>query len=355
MFSAAMQDNGLAKIWGEDPTTGAGGANVVDDAFYRWFIPSGPFPFLPGGQNIRTAWRQTIRTGKHAGELIEDYGVARDANAFKTLDDVINHGATQLANITTDLAAQSANTRGSVYLQSKSRLDFAIGSAIGFDATVTDTDSVEVVLDGQLVNTQQLGVRAATLVHIDTGVSADTLRLYTFELHGLRNGVRVWRAFASARAIPQYTILPASGLTLDFSTGSADPLTIYTQMGSPLDGWHVSNDTLTTSRDNSNYADDTSSNAVLFLDLTGRTSLSLKLHAAIDTQKNYDFFRIFTVVNGQRTLLAEFSGFVPSGNLSYDLSALGALAGQKAQIDFQFSSDDWGNLDGVHLDHIALR
>src|SRR5262249_41123179 len=82
MFTAAMQDNGLAKVWGEHETTGAGGAAVVADADYRSLIPVGqpnPFSPLPNGQYMRSAWFQTIRAGKHAGELVEDFGVTRDA------------------------------------------------------------------------------------------------------------------------------------------------------------------------------------------------------------------------------------------------------------------------------------
>jgi hypothetical protein len=354
MFSASMQDNALAKLWGEDATTGAGGANVETDSYFRGLIPAGqnnPFSPLPGGQIMRVAWRQAVRVGMHAGELIEDFGVARDENALKTSDDVLNHGATQLEHITSDLAALSTSRLGSIYLQETSLVDIAVGNTIGFDATIADTDSVEVLRDGQLLTTQSVGVGAAQLVHIDTGVAASSTGLYSFELHGLRNGARVWRAFATARAVPPYAPLPANGLSLDFSTGNADPLVIYTQEVSPLDGWHVQNGKLTTTR-GTNYLDDTLSDAVLFVDLTGRTSLNLNLHGSIDTEPGFDFFRIYTVVAGQRTLVAELSGHLGDRDLSYDLSA---LAGQKAQIDFQLSSDSAVNFTGVFLDHISLQ
>jgi hypothetical protein len=140
-------------------------------------------------------------------------------------------------------------------------------------------------------------------------------------------------------------------LTLDFSTGSADPLAIYTQQVSPLDGWHVRNGRLTTTR-NTNYADDTLSDAVLFVDLTGRASVTLKLQASIDTEPGFDFFRIYAIVDGQRTLVGELSGHLGDQDLSYNLSA---LAGHKAQIDFQFTSDSAVDFSGVELDRISLQ
>jgi C-terminal processing protease CtpA/Prc len=352
MFTASMQDNGLAQIWGEDFTTGAGGANVITDATFRSFLPDGPnnpFPVLPNGQVMRDAWRQTVRVGSHAGQLIEDYGVLRDQDGTKTMNDVLHPSASQLGRITTALAALSSAARGSVYMQTSGVLDVGVGAPVGFDATVADTDGIDVVVDGKIVAHQSLALGPAQLVHINVAPMTE-LGLYRVELRGLRAGVRVWRAFATVRVVPPYAPLPAGGLSLDFSSGSAAPLAIYTQYVPLADGWHVQNGKLTTTR-GTHYVDNTDSDAVLFVDLTARTSVSLKLHAKVQTEDTFDFFNIYTVVDGKRTLIDSLTGEAER-DLSYDLSA---LAGHQAQIDFEFTSDTGVTAAGVYLDHISLQ
>jgi hypothetical protein len=347
-----MQDNGAARIWGEDLKTGAGGANVVTDTYFRQLVPAGqpnPFPALPGGQQMRVAWRQEIRAGKNAGRLIEDYGVTRDDAAVKTRDDLLHAGQAQLDRITRDLAARARKSRGSIYLQQPGLTSIAAGASIAFAATVADTDVVEFVLDGNVVGRSRISVGPAQLVQLDSGLVATEPRFYDFELRGLRNGVRVWRAFASARSEAPYLALPAAGLSLDFDDGTTAPLALYAR-GKDA-GWIVRNGALTTAR-GATYADLTFSDAVLFVDATDRSSLTLDLDATINTERDFDFFTIYTVVDGKRSVLAELSGALGERALSYDLSA---FAGHEVQIGFQFTSDDFVNTSGVYIDEVRLR
>ncbi|KAI9102863.1 hypothetical protein DFS34DRAFT_413411 [Phlyctochytrium arcticum] len=94
-FSAGMQDNSAAIIFGEDPQTGAGGANVFDHSTsLRELAPTifKPLPFegslgkdernktmpIPGTGGMRVAIRQAVRIGRNAGEILEDAGVKVD-------------------------------------------------------------------------------------------------------------------------------------------------------------------------------------------------------------------------------------------------------------------------------------
>lgn len=110
IFSASMQDNGLAKIWGEHNKTGAGGANVVTtDFFLSLNLPSGTIQPLPYGQSMRVSWRQSIRVGESAGQVLEDWGVVRDESAIKTYEDVIETDASILRRITSDLGWEASD------------------------------------------------------------------------------------------------------------------------------------------------------------------------------------------------------------------------------------------------------
>ncbi|KAJ3065410.1 hypothetical protein HK102_007906 [Quaeritorhiza haematococci] len=78
LFAAGFQDYDIGPVFGEDPTTGGGGANVVDvNHFLSTWLPA-VFKPLPGGQNMGVSWRQSVRTGRNAGKLIEDVGVQSD-------------------------------------------------------------------------------------------------------------------------------------------------------------------------------------------------------------------------------------------------------------------------------------
>jgi C-terminal processing protease CtpA/Prc len=78
IFASYMQDSHAGVIYGEDPQTGAGGANVVQHKnFFTKYLPE-VFQNMPGGQDMRIGWRQAIRSGKNAGKLIEDHGVYAD-------------------------------------------------------------------------------------------------------------------------------------------------------------------------------------------------------------------------------------------------------------------------------------
>ncbi len=82
MFIAGFQDHGLGEIIGLHGNTGAGGANVWSHRLLR-FLEGGrgeqsPFRQLPDGADLRIAIRRTLRVGAHAGELVEDFGVATD-------------------------------------------------------------------------------------------------------------------------------------------------------------------------------------------------------------------------------------------------------------------------------------
>ncbi|KAI9102865.1 hypothetical protein DFS34DRAFT_692350 [Phlyctochytrium arcticum] len=94
-FCAGMQDNGAAIIFGEDPQTGAGGANVLDhEEELQVLAPTSfkPLPFqgslgkdednntipIPDTSGMRVAIRRAVRIGRNAGKILEDVGVQVD-------------------------------------------------------------------------------------------------------------------------------------------------------------------------------------------------------------------------------------------------------------------------------------
>lgn len=98
MFSAIVQDHESGMVFGEDSTTGAGGANNVDyNRFMNRFMnPSGVgLKSLPGGQNFGFSFRQYIRQGKNNGEILEDLGVISDTKIPRSIEDIISDSSSQ--------------------------------------------------------------------------------------------------------------------------------------------------------------------------------------------------------------------------------------------------------------------
>lgn len=108
IFACDMQDNNAAVIWGEDPTTGAGGASVMTQSV---LAQQASFTFKKmNGVSMRFPWTQIVRIGKNKGKLIENSGCFSDKIAQKTPSDIIDGGVSQFDKITRDLAERSNNS-----------------------------------------------------------------------------------------------------------------------------------------------------------------------------------------------------------------------------------------------------
>lgn len=92
IFAAGFQDHGIGPVLGLAEYTGAGGANVWTHDLLRQLLPARNTPLkpLPRQAAFRVAIRRTTRVGAHAGELLEDLGVASDEIHHITPDDLLN-------------------------------------------------------------------------------------------------------------------------------------------------------------------------------------------------------------------------------------------------------------------------
>jgi hypothetical protein len=201
MFTAGMQDNGLATIWGEDRHTGGGGANVVDQTWFGAVLPpdnQGPFQPLPGGQSMRVAWRDAIRVGLHDGEILEDYGVTADRNAGLTVSDVLNGGTGQIAAIARDLGRQAQREhvgRGVLHDDGDDTvINVTAGTKLAIPATVTGTSRVEMIIEGTPLGGQEIDKAGDVVLSPCEPVTA-TPGYHQVEIRGTWHGEPVWRVF----------------------------------------------------------------------------------------------------------------------------------------------------------------
>ncbi|MBC3872964.1 S41 family peptidase [Undibacterium flavidum] len=158
LFTCAMRDNAAATIYGEDPKTGAGGANVIQHSFFADY-GSAPFQALPGGVTMRVSWRQSIRSGLAAGTMIEDQGCNADVQVPRTLADLSNGDQTQFDKIADDLLAKTPSK--SYYRNLTDGSFIPVGDTItsssntvNLNLQVANTDLVKVYVDNVLASVQ---------------------------------------------------------------------------------------------------------------------------------------------------------------------------------------------------------
>ena len=92
IFAAGFQDHRIGPVLGVAGHTGAGGANVWTHALLRQLLHArnAILEPLPRQASFRVAVRRTTRVGAHAGELLEDLGVASDTIHPITIDDLLH-------------------------------------------------------------------------------------------------------------------------------------------------------------------------------------------------------------------------------------------------------------------------
>ncbi|MGR5500226.1 S41 family peptidase [Vibrio sp. DNB22_10_4] len=106
LFTCSMQDNDAAVIYGADPKTGAGGANIISYNFF-YGSPTGIHTPLPLGIDMDFSFRQAVRFGHHAGQIIEDYGCTADVDISPTPEDLTNGNHTMLTKVLEGLKNQA--------------------------------------------------------------------------------------------------------------------------------------------------------------------------------------------------------------------------------------------------------
>ncbi|MES2526778.1 MAG: S41 family peptidase [Bdellovibrionota bacterium] len=342
MFSASMQDLGAGIIVGEDPNTGAGGANNWQHSLFTTELPEnaqGPFKKLPGGVAIGFSYRQTTRTGLHAGEVIEDVGVKADMIVEATTDD-LDTSEVQLRTITRKLAEEAGKFTSSVEMKVPSP-DIKLGSRPSVYMKWENTTSIDIRENG--LNKGSIEIEPFSEgreIVIPEFVSTVTTENKSLELIGRADGKRVWRKIVNIRTVPEsITLSAAQPLSLDFNE-SMKPLVVYNKNSPAEKGWKVKDGALKIS-EAGNYASNLSSAATLFA--KNKDATTLKFTASIDSEQDYDFFDVYIVVNGVPSEnLVSISGSIAAKEYSVDLTP---YKGKDIEIRFAFNSD--GNKEGT--------
>ncbi|MBO3752775.1 hypothetical protein J5X84_42570 [Streptosporangiaceae bacterium NEAU-GS5] len=166
LFAAGFQDNGIGTVIGQDPTTGAGGANVWKTARLLQSMndrPDSPYRPLPSGAEFSVAIRRMLRVGPNTGTPVEDFGVRPDVVVPATRADVVGQDADLLARAAEELSRMKPRRFEALVTEGPT------GVAVTVDAH--GVDRADIVLDGRPM--ASLDVGAGTVSTMVSGTVRD--------------------------------------------------------------------------------------------------------------------------------------------------------------------------------------
>lgn len=354
MFSASMQDLGAGIIVGEDLNTGAGGANNWNLQTILANLPEGnkgPFKPLPGGLNIGFSFRQTLRTGLHAGEYIEDTGVKADMVVEASTDD-LDTSEVQLRKISRKLAEEALKFRSWVKMEDMPSMDVKLNERPTVKMKWEFTDSVDVRVNGiikgsiDLENSQTEGRDVIIPEFLSTATPANSF----VELLGKSFGDRVWRKVLNIRTVPENILLGrANPLSMDFES-TLNPFVVYNINSASDKGWQIGNGQLRIGA-GAEYEPNVTSHAALFAKIADDSTLSFQ--ASVNSEQDYDKLFVSVYSGGEVfTLIDGISGDLPMKEYSFDLSK---FKGKNVEIRFEFQSDGSVQGTGVKIDNLSIK
>ncbi|KAJ2997393.1 hypothetical protein HDV02_005590 [Globomyces sp. JEL0801] len=335
-FSAAMQDNDAALIFGEDLQTGAGGANVLDYDNVVTAANSADFPPLPfkgkmlNPMGMTLSFGQGIRVGKYNEQLIENYGVAADVVVRPSLDDIKKQSSdSQFDRIAAKLSEYGAQ-RQKNDLFFKSNFDYELkafaNEPIKFSVQSTGLKKISVTdliapSDKTQVSIADVKARQTSTFNIEHTLAPGN---YPFGFTAV-NGIRIANPL---------TLVNTKLYTYNLGISLANPeVNAWVKKDN---GYQIGGDS---------YNGEINSN--LEFSLAPAKTVTLEVDAIYDSYPGYDFFSIrYYDDKGANDLLKPVAG-VGKVATKYTFKPVGNF-----QVSFQFTSLGGGRI--VRLNSVSL-
>lgn len=355
-FSCHMQDSGIGFVFGEEPRTGAGGANVFEHSLLAQFVPT-VFTPLPNTHRARVSFGQGVRSGLNEGSFIEDFGCEADLLVSPRLSDLLDGGENQIIKITSALRYLSffPRYRSSVRASSNDFLQLRTRGNLGFPLEVRNTPKIRITINDEVVDEiytrRFFGTSTVDYSFPDSLVIGNT---NTVLFEGVSySGKRLWNLKRQVVVLEEPVVVGTDGLEIDFAAAtSVAPFSIVNS--NPAEnGWNLVTPSLEIGY-NPTYADNVNSDALLSVDLTALPSAQLSFNLEYDTEVGFDFVDVFvTDSEGGNTSLLRESGTQALQTYDFDISEFAGKAG--VQIHFRFNSDGGVVAPGVRLQRISIR
>ncbi|KAI8820971.1 uncharacterized protein EV422DRAFT_528592 [Fimicolochytrium jonesii] len=363
-FSASMQDHGFT-VFGEDATTGAGGANVIEhQANLQAWAPSiyKPLPYQEldsngkarlGVSNFRVAWRQTIRTGPNKGKLIEDAGIKSTYQLRPTVQDFVADDAKGVSSQFDRIAkyfktnSNEQKKAGLLFQASLNATTVTVGKTFTIPFTSQKINTIELRDANNKVvtktNPTPVDQKHKGTLEVVNGVA--TLGRSLFTIQGFNGNQRVLITRREFTVIPNTSAYLKVAAGQKYTLGSKDE-SAYTHVynnptNNAADAWQYKNGKLVLGN-GIKYKSNVESALKIFVNLPASSKLSATFD--VDSEKDYDYFFVTaTDASGNTVELYRTSGTVAatatwpipfSGNvyLSIEFTSDGGVVGRGATV-----------------------
>ncbi len=356
LFAAGMQDHAAATVIGTHHATGAGGANVMEYGSFRAVFggtnnSDNPFVSLPGNQSFRVSWRQTIRVGKNAGKLIENYGITPDIVIPYKRDDLAGGESREvMRSIHREIDKLLPRYKSSIALVSSVRM--SNGERAAWVEKVKGVDSVDVMLDGVVVESYKVD-SAGEELSIELGDVTGEWENKRFDVVGKISGKTAFRSVRQIYWRGEDTKLTRTGLKEDLKTG-LKYTKITTSSGRANDGWQLKNGILRVGS-GPNYKASVVSEAFIPLNVEGvRGSVVLNIDFKLQTENGMDMLNIIArdPDTGRETYIYSLDG-----NLDTTQAVPVEIPhnGKRVEIVLEFESDENWNMVGPEIREINVK
>ncbi|KAH6584489.1 hypothetical protein BASA61_007387 [Batrachochytrium salamandrivorans] len=310
IFAAHIQDHGIGTVFGEDETTGGGGANVLssnDDYFTDRPLKyiADPFTKKLTGKNpshkfytkITVGIRQLVRSGNYAGQLVEDDGVKSDVVVRSTIDDILpgDKGISaydRIAGYLDDVAQRQMD--GKTYFISGPYSRFVFSDSVNIPFVVSGVDEITVVYQGEELGSwkgESSTVRQSRDITIKTPKGLHN-HLVTFI--GKKQGKQVFKTYREIIRMPtsndQVNMMTAKSYTV---AGPSSGVGVYNFAStSAQDGWNFNNGKWTIGDGISDYSGYMTSTVRVWLSAPVGSRVSVLLDATVDTYEDGGHFSL---------------------------------------------------------------
>ncbi len=355
LFAAAMQDHGGATIIGTHETTGAGGANVMDyDTFKSIFTEmspnDNPFLKLPGSQQMRVSWRQTVRVGKNKGQLIEDSGVKSDIVVRNVTSDVVA-GESRALMTQVRMAIEQIIPRYKSSIQHSSSLIMNNGAVAKWQESVVGVDSIEVLQGSTLVESIPVNSVEAQEIDITLANFKGKWSETRFQVVGKLRGVTQFRV--NRKVLWRGAVLSSSGVWKEnFSSGLKYWHALQSN-GEQNQGWQTVGNVLRIGQA-PNYQPNIVSQVFAAIDTEGKESIALDLAMSLDTEGGMDFVNVIirNPETGDEEYLASLSG---SRNIApTEVLQIPVNGAKRLEVIFEFTSDENWHMKGPQISKLSI-
>ena len=353
LFSAGMQDNGAGVVIGIHKTTGAGGANVMEHAVFRQIMEGddNPFQALPYAQNMRVSWRQSVRSGKYAGQLIEDAGVKSDLIVPMKREDVGTESKELMKAIHKIIDGMQPKYTSGMEVRRGSSVLLSNGEEAKWNEVVYGVDSVEILVEGKAIS--KISVDASR-GDKETTLSVPDLKKewsdQSVTLVGKKEGKQVFRVVRDLMWRGDYNEVPADGLVVNPENSKADGLHTVTLKGKSQDGWQFVGNKLRVGSDK-NYENNILTRAFLPVQVKKQTT-RLVMDISVKAEDENDTLRIYMINPDTSERVHVFAG----SSLAEQKAVTIYLREDwdRADFVFEFESDENWNMTGPVIENIKV-